>query len=132
MSFVEIMVSEHTEIKDLVLVAENTCNPDVLNKIENLSRSNNSEVRAALDWRWKVLLAQKFILSEDKWPVRLVIELINKTCDIEDLKRIENGQHASNPQVYMALNLRWMALKDLGYISDEEQVPRRFRRKKAN
>ena len=118
--------------KSFIEVINGTCNPDVLNVIENDSRSKSSEVMKALNWRWKVLLAQKFILTEDKWPVRLVIELINETCDPADLNRIERGQHASNPQVYTALNLRWRALKELGYISDEDQVPNRLRRKKAN
>lgn len=74
MSFVEVMVGEHTPIKDLIMVIKSTCNPDVLNKIENLSQSNNELVIAELDWRWEVLLAQKFILSEGQMPERLRVK----------------------------------------------------------
>lgn len=116
--------------KSFLEVINGTCNPDILNVVENDPRFKSSEVMKALDWRWKVLLAQKFILSEDKWPVRLVIELINGTCNPEDLKRIECGAHAKNPVVYTALNFRWKALKEQGYISTEEEMPIRLRRKK--
>lgn len=60
MSYMEIMVNENSTIMDLIIAIKATYNPDVLNKIEQLPQSRNEDVIAELDWKWKVIEAQKY------------------------------------------------------------------------